>query len=114
MTDLDIKIVIDELLTFAYDGTIERINAIEDAPRGMVYKSFAVQEGNFNSYLLAYSNYYCGCLEGILFTRFLEEFQRMPTPSENAFLKESISTRFEDLKTIVSDLAQREFKKDNP
>jgi hypothetical protein len=47
---------------------------------------------------MAYINYYCGCMEGILFTRFLEEFSRYPSPSENIFIKDTISSKFEELK----------------
>jgi len=39
MPDLDTQMKIDELLDYAYDKTIERMNAIEDAPRNSVYQT---------------------------------------------------------------------------
>ena len=113
MTDLDDKKKIDVLLDFAYDKTIERMNAIEEAHRNSIYQSIVVQKGNLQSYVFAYMNYYCGCLEGIFFTRFLEEFYRMPTPSENAFIADTITTRFKKLKETVLNLANKKFNEDS-
>lgn len=109
MVDLDTQIKIDALLDYAYDKTIERMNAIEDAPRSSIYRTIAMEKGNYKSFLFAYINYYCGCLEGILFTRFLEEFDRMPSPSENVFIKESMTTKFENLKKIAMDIGDKKF-----
>ena len=72
-----------------------------------------MEKGNLTSYVFAYMNYYCGCFEGICFTKFLEEFNRMPTPSENAFIIDTIRTRFEQLKKVVTDLADKKFKEDS-
>ena len=104
MSDIDIKIIINTLVDFAYDKTIERMNAIEGASTSSVYQTILVEKGNYRSYLLSYLHYYCGCFEGILFTRFLEEFNRMPTPSENSFIKDMVETRFEDLKKAAADV----------
>ena len=101
---------IDELVDFAYDKTIERMNAIEEAPRNSIYQSIIMRKDDHETYVFAYINYYYGCLEGILFTRFLEEFNRMPTPSENSFIIDTITTRFNGLKKTLSDLAYKKFK----
>ena len=97
MVDVETQMKIDTLLDFSYDKTMERMNAIEEAPRHSIYKTTAVRKGDYGSYLFAESNYYLGCFEGIFFVRFLEEFDRMPTPSENAFIKESVEAKFRDL-----------------
>jgi len=110
MVDLDTKMKIDALLDYAYNNTIERINAIEDAPHNLVYRTLAMQN-NRTSFVSAYVNYYCGCFEGILFTRFLEEFDRMPAPSENAFIMESTTTKFEELTKTATDLGVKKFDK---
>ena len=109
MVDSDTQMKINALLDYAYDKTIERMNAIENAPLSNVYQTIGMIKGDYKSFLFAYINYYCGCLEGILFTRFLEEFDRMPSPSENAFIKESITSRFEDFKKFVMDAATKKF-----
>ena len=112
MVDLDTQMKIDALLDFAYDKTVERMNAIEDAPRNTIYQTIVMIKNNPDSFAMAYGNYYCGCLEGIFFTRFLEEFYRMPTPSENSFIKESIGSKFDDLKKMIAELAIKKFKKE--
>ncbi|MDH3765211.1 MAG: hypothetical protein OER82_05315 [Nitrosopumilus sp.] len=91
--DLDTQMKIDTLLDYAYDNTIERINAVEDASETSIYRTLMVINCDMISYLNGFSNYYNGVLEGILFTRFLEVFQRMPTPSENAFIVDSIEKK---------------------
>ncbi len=108
MVDLDTQMKIDTLLDYAYDKTIERINAIEDAQHN-IYQTLLMTKGDHKSFLCAYINYYCGCLEGIFFTRFLEEVDRMPSPSENVFIKESMEPKLEDLKKIVLDIATKKF-----
>ena len=110
MVDLDTQMKIDGLLDFAYDKTVERMNAIEEAPHSVIYQTIAMEKGNSRSYAFAYANYYFGCLEGIFFTRFLEEFNQMPTPSENSFIKETIATKFKDLKNMIVDLAYRRYQ----
>lgn len=112
--DTNIKETIESLLDFAYDRTIERIHAIEEAPKGSIYRTIGMIKGNYRSYVMGYLNYYLGCLEGIFFTMFLDEFNRMPTPSENAFVKEAIATKFENLKKIVSKIGDQKFVEDNP
>ena len=57
-------------------------------------------------FTLAYCNYYAGCLEGIFLTRFLDEFDRMPSPSEIIIIKEAIYLKFESFKHIVIPIAQ--------
>jgi len=110
MVDIDTQMKIDELVDYAYDTTIERIIAIENADIGLIYQTILMEKGNYRSFLEAYSNYYCGVLEGILFTRFLEELNRMPTPSENSFIAETIAQRFEKFKDIIINLAEKKFK----
>ena len=105
--------MINALVDFAYDKTIERMNAIEDASPNSVYRTIGMEKGNYRSYLLAYINYYLGYFEGILFTRFLEELNRMPTPSENSFIKDIIATRFEELNKASADMADKKFKLDS-
>ena len=109
MVELDIAMKIDALIDYSYDGTIERLNAIEGVPVTGAYKTMLFDKLDYKSFLLAYLHYYTGCFEGILFTRFLEEFNRMPTPSENAFIKESLTSRFETFKTRVMDAASKTF-----
>ena len=109
MVVLDIKMKIDTLIDYAYDGTIERLNAIEGASATDAYRTMLIAKHDHKSYLLAYLHYYTGCFEGILFTRFLEEFNRMPTPSENAFIKETLTSKFEMFKTRVMDAAEKTF-----
>ncbi|MDE2589224.1 MAG: hypothetical protein KGL95_06120 [Patescibacteria group bacterium] len=55
--------IIDTLIDFSYDKTIERMNAIEGAPRNSVYQTILVEKGNYRSYLLVYIHYYLGCFE---------------------------------------------------
>ena len=112
MVDLDTQMKIDTLMDFAYDKTIERMNAIESAPRKLIYQTITMDKGSLHSYVLAYVNYYQGCFEGILFTRFLEEFNRMPTPSENSFIVDTIKTRFEKLNELCLDIAEKKLKED--
>jgi len=111
VVDLDTQMKIDTLIDFSYDKTIERINAIEDADESIVYRTMGMVSKNEASWYLAYINYYCGCMEGILFTRFLEEFSRYPSPSENVFIADTISSKFEKLKQILLDISKKQFKK---
>jgi len=113
MSDLDTKMKIDFLLDYAYDHTVERVNAIEDAPEDSIFRFIGIETGNASSYTFAYMNYYMGVFEGIFFTRFLEEFNRMPTPSENSFIKDSFSSRFEAFKSIAIRLAKKAYDKEN-
>lgn len=100
------------LVDYAYDKMIERMNAIENAPRNNIYQTIGSVKGDLMSYVLGYVNYYNGVFEGILFTKFVDEFDRMPTPSENSFIKDTISTRFNELKNICMNLADKKFKED--
>jgi len=113
MVDLDTQMKIDALVDFAYDKTVERMNAIELAPQKSVYQTITMDKGKLHSFVLAYLNYYWGCFEGILFTRFLEEFNRMPTPSENSFIVDTIKTRFEKLNELCIDFADKKFKENS-
>lgn len=113
LVDLETQMKIDTLMDYSYDKTVERMNAIEDAPHSVIYQTMIVVKNNSESFAMAYANYYSGCLEGIFFTRFLEEFNRMPTPSENSFIKNSIESRFEDFKKMITDLALRRFKEEH-
>lgn len=113
MTDLDTRMIIEELIDFSYDKTIERLNAIEGAPQNSVYQTILVEKGNYRSYLLVYLHYYLGCFEGILFVRFLEILNRMPTPSENSFIKDALATRFEDLNKAAAAAADKKFTEDS-
>ena len=61
------------------------------------------------SFTVAYCNYYAGCLEGIFLTRFLDEFDQMPSPSEIILIKEAIYSKFESFKHIVIPIAQNIF-----
>lgn len=110
MVDLETRMKIDALLDYAYDKTIERMNAIESAPHNSVYQTIVMVKDNFSTYIQAYINYYNGCLDGIFSTRFLEEFDRMPSPSEISFIKEAIASKFESLKDAILDLAKQKFK----
>ena len=109
VVELDIKMKIDTLIDYSYDRTIERLNAIEGASVIDAYRTMLLTKHDSKSFLLAYLHYYTGCFEGILFTRFLEEFNRMPTPSENAFIKETLTSKFEMFKTRVMDAAEKTF-----
>ncbi len=109
MPDLDTKMKIEILLDFAYDKTVERMNAIEGESYPNIAQSLVLIKNNKVSYELAYLHYYLGCLEGILFTRFLEEFNRMPTPSENSFILEISRQKYEDLKDMVISLTEKKF-----
>ena len=113
MSAIEIKMIIDQLIDFAYDHTVERVNAIEDAPEDAIYRFLAVERNNPSSYTFAFMNYYMGVFEGIFFTRFLEELNRMPTPSENSFIKDSFANRFEEFKSIAIRLAKKAHDKDN-
>ena len=93
-------------------GNISHSYILKD-PQKMIYQTITMDKGSLHSYVQAYLNYYDGCFEGILFTRFLEEFNRMPTPSENSFIVESILTRFEKLKELCLDLADKKLKDDS-
>lgn len=111
MTDLETTPKIATMIDFAYERTIERIETIEGAPYDQIYQT-TVKENNRTSYLLAYCNYYFGCLEGILFVQFLEEFNRMPTPLENAFIEAAIKQKFENLKDRIADVAKNRCQQD--
>ena len=113
MVDLDTRMKIEEILDYSYNTTIERMNAIEEAPSNSNYQTIAATKDDFNSYIQAYMNYYCGTLEGILFTLFLDKFNRLPNPSENAFIVEAIGTKWEKLKDIVIELSKKKFKEDS-
>ena len=108
MVDLDTQMKIDTLANYAYDHTIERLTIIETAPFDTVHRT-KITEKNHRSILMAYLNYYTGCFEGILFTRFLEEFNRMPMPSENVFIHDTLDSKFEKLKEIVLKAADKRF-----
>jgi len=113
MSDLDTKMIIERLIDFAYDHTVERVNAIEDAPEVSIYRFLAVERDNASSFTFAYMNYYMGVFEGIFFTRFLEELNRMPTPSENLFIKDSFKSRFEEFKSIAIRLAKKAYDEEH-
>ena len=104
---------IDELLDYAYNSMIERLNIVEESPRHAVYRTMAMERNNPTSYTFAYMNYYTGVFEGIFFTSFLEEFDRMPTPSENQFIIDSFSSRFEKFKDVAIRYAKKAYDKDN-
>ncbi len=110
MVDVETQMKIDTLLDFSYDKTMERMSAIEEAPRHSIYKTTAVRQGDYGSYLFAESNYYLVCFEGMFFVRFLEEFNRMPIPSENAFIKESVKSKFRDLLKSAVAVADKHWK----
>lgn len=113
MSDLDLKQEIDNMLSVAYDTTIERIHAIETASEHLIFRTMLVENKNYTSYLNGYMNYYSGMCEGLLFSLFLEKFQRMPTPSENTLIKESYINRFEELKKIIIDFSTKAYKADS-
>jgi hypothetical protein len=54
----DIHETIKVLVDFAYDKTVERMNAIEDASPNSVYRTIGMTKGDYRSYLLSYMNYY--------------------------------------------------------
>ena len=112
MSDLDLKMEIDDMLSMAYDTTIERIRAIETASEHLIFRTMLVESNNYTSYLNGYMNYYSGMCEGLLFSIFLEKFQRNPTSSENTFIKESYINRFEELKKIIIDFSTKAYHAD--
>ena len=97
------------LIDYSYDRTIERLNAIEGTSPLDAYRTMLFVKHDRQSFGLGYLHYYTGCFEGILFTRFLEEFNRMPAPSENAFIKETLTSKFEMFKTHVLSAASKAF-----
>ena len=109
MVELDTQMKIDTLIDYSYDRTIERLNAIEGVPTTDAIRSMLFIKHDYKSFMLGYLHYYTGCLEGILFTRFLEEFDRMPTPSENVVIKEKLTPKHEMLKTRVGEAANKKF-----
>lgn len=113
MVDLDAQMKIEKLMDYAYDKTMERIAAIEDASDSMVYRSIVVEKGNIKSYFQSYIHYYLGMFEGILFTFFLEDFDRMPTPSENAFISDSMGGKWTKIIDTVKDVVSKKFKEDS-
>ena len=108
MINSDTKATIDTLIDYAYDHTIERLNIIANSPSNTVYITL-ITAIDYKSFLATYLNYYSGCFEGILFTKFLEEFNRMPTPSENAFIKERMTLRNKTFSTAVLGAAKKKF-----
>ena len=112
MSDLDLKIEINDMLSMAYDTTIKSIHAIETSPEPITFRTMLVENNDYPSYLNGYMNYYSGMCEGLLFSIFLEKFQRMPTSSENTFIKESYINRFEELKKIIIDFSTKAYKAD--
>ena len=104
---MDTESKIEALLNYSYDRTIERINAIEDATNP--HRSIVFEKDNYPSFLMGYANYYCGCFEGVFFIRFLDEFNRMPSPTEAIFIKEAILSKFEALKEITSKLGDKKY-----
>ncbi len=113
MVDLDDQMKITKLMDYAYDKTMERVSAIEDASEAMIYRSLVVEKGNIKSYFQSYIHYYLGMFEGILFTFFLEDFDRMPTPSENAFISDSMGKKWDTIIDTAKDLATKKFKEDS-
>jgi hypothetical protein len=114
MVDIETRIEIEKLIDYAYNRTIERINAIESAPENKIYRTIGVEEKNYSSFALGYVNYYSGCLEGILFELFLHKFDKLPTPSEISFISDTIKTRFDKLKKVCLELADKFFKEKYP
>ncbi len=114
MVDIETRIKMDKLIDYAYDRTIERMNAIESSPENSIYRTIGFEEKNYSSFALGYVNYYCGCLEGILFELFLVKFDRLPTPSENTYISDTIKTRFDKLKKFCMELAGKKFKEKYP
>jgi len=114
MVDVETRIKIDKLIDYAYDRTTERMNAIESAPENMIYRTIGFEEKSFPSLTLGYMNYYCGCLEGILFELFLVKFDKLPTPSEITYISDTIKTRLDKLKKLCSELAKKTFKEKYP
>jgi len=114
MVDIETRIKMDKLIDYAYDRTIERMNAIESAPENSIYRTIGFEEKNYSSFALGYVNYYCGCLEGILFELFLVKFDRLPTPSEITYISDTIKTRFVKLKKFCMELSEKKFKEKYP
>ena len=114
MVDLETQIEIDKLIDYAYDRTIDRMNAIESAPENTIYRTIGFKGKNYSSFALGYVNYYSGCLEGILFELFLVKFDKLPSTSEIAFISDTIKTRFDKLKKLCLELADKLFKEKYP
>ena len=114
LVDIETQIEIEKLIDYAYDRTIERMNAIESAPENTIYRTIGFEGKNYSSFALGYVNYYSGCLEGILFELFLVKFDKLPSPSEIAFISDTIKTRFDKLKKLCLELADKLFKEKYP
>ena len=114
LVDLEKQIEIDKLIDYAYDRTIDRMNAIESAPENTIHRTIGFEGKNYSSFALGYVNYYSGFLEGILFELFLVKFDKLPSPSEIAFISDTIKTRFDKLKKLCLELADKLFKEKYP
>jgi len=111
--DLDMQMKIEKLMDIAFDKTMERISAVESASEDMIYRTLIVEKGNIRTYFSSYTHYYLGMFEGLLFTFFLDEFDRMPTPSENAFIRDNLGSKWDILIDTAKNLASKKFKEDS-
>lgn len=73
-----------------------------------------IQHNNWKSFLIAEINYYWGMSEGIFAHMFLNEFDRLPTPSENKVRLKCAESHKNDIMDGVmkrADIKQRRLKK---